>query len=205
MRLFKEFMSKIKNHEHDGENPRAIFNGYDDTYIRLSKDRTIFIVEDITKEVASQLSALLLYFDNKNNELPIKIYLDSRGGDASGLANIYDIMQLIKSPIKTICTSKCYSAAAVILAAGAKGERYAFKHSQIMIHGIQCAFPFPGHDITSSKNYYSFLKENNDNIMKILAKHTNHTLEKVKQDCVGDIWMDPKEALEYGIIDHILT
>lgn len=73
-----------------------------------------------------------------------------------------------------------------------------------MIHGIQAGFPIPGHDITTSKNYFDFLKDNNDNIMKILAHHTGHSLEKVKTDCKQDVWMDAKQALDYGLIDYII-
>lgn len=191
----------MKN-EHDIRLP--VFPGYSETYIKLSKERIVFLNEDVTKQSASELSALLLYYDNENSEEEISLYINSNGGDAAGLANIYDVMQMIKSPVKTICIGKCYSAAAVILAAGSPGERYAFKHSKIMIHGIQAGFPIPGHDMTNSKNYYEFLKDNNDNIMKILAKHTKYTLEKVKEDCMRDVWLDAKQALEYGLIDEVL-
>jgi ATP-dependent Clp protease protease subunit len=192
-----------KNHETEVFKT-PLLGGYSDTYIKLTKNRVIFVSEDITKESAAQLSALLLYYDNENREEPITIYLNSNGGDASGLANIYDVMQLIKAPVKTVCTGKCYSAGAVILAAGTKGGRYALKSSKIMIHGIQFGFPLPGQDIINSKNYYDFLKENNDNIMKILAHHTGHSLDKLKQDCQQDLWMDAKQALKYGIIDKII-
>lgn len=179
-------------------------SGYDETYIRLANNRVIFLSEDVTKESAAQLAALLLYYDNENHDEYIELYIHSSGGDASALINIYDVMQMIKAPIKTICLGKCYSAGAVILAAGTKGERYALRNSQIMIHGIQCGFPVPGHDIINSKNYYEFLEEHNDNIMKMLAQHTNQPLEKVKKDCLQDVWLDTKQALEYGIIDHIV-
>ena len=192
-----------KNHEHISMKP-AFLMGYSETYVKLTKDRVIFLSEDVTKDNAAQLSALLLYYDNEDHNSEITLYLNSNGGDASGLSNIYDVMQMISAPIKTICLGKCYSAGAVILAAGSKGSRYAFKSSKIMIHGIQFGFPLPGQDIISSKNYYDFIKENNDNIMKILAKHTGHPLEKLKEDCKQDVWMDPKQALQYGLIDHII-
>lgn len=192
-----------KNHEHLIMKPPMLM-GYSDTYVKLTKDRVIFLSEDVTKDNAAQLSALLLYFDNEDHESEITLYVNSNGGDASGLSNIYDVMQMISAPIKTVCLGKCYSAGAVILAAGSKGRRYAFKSSKVMIHGIQFGFPLPGQDIISSKNYYDFIKENNDNIMKMLAKHTGHTLEKVKEDCKQDCWMDAKQALQYGIIDHII-
>lgn len=197
---------KIKQHEDHGheiqKNP--FFGGYADSYVKLAKGRIIFLSENVTKESAAELSALLLYYDNENNELPIELYIHSNGGDAAGLANIYDVMQMIGAPVKTICIGKCYSAGAVLLAAGSKGERYAFKNSKIMIHGIQCGFPIPGHDIKNSKNYYEFLNDNNDNIIKMLAHHTGQTVNKVKKDCERDVWLNAKEAQKYGIIDHIL-
>jgi ATP-dependent Clp protease protease subunit len=194
-----------KNHEHDHEQLRApLLTGYADTYVKLAKHRILFVSEDVDDRMASELSAMLLYFDNENHEDPIEMYIHSNGGAVTGLSNIYDVMQMIQAPIKTVCIGKCYSAAAVLLAAGTKGQRYAFKNSSVMIHGIQFGFPIPGHDMTASKSYYEFIDSNNDNIMKMLAHHTGQTLEKVKADCKEDRWMTPKEALEYGLIDHII-
>ena len=194
-----------KSHSHDHEAIRQPFlMGYADTYLKLSKERVIFFSEDVTKKSAAELSAMLLYYDNEDHESEITLYLNSNGGDASGLSNIYDVMQMIQAPVKTVCLGKCYSAGAVILAAGTKGERYALKSSKIMIHGIQFGFPLPGQDIITSKNYYDYIKENNDIIMKILANHTGHPLEKLKEDCKQDLWMDAKQALQYGIIDQII-
>lgn len=198
-------MIQNKNdHDHEINDSFLMKMRYTETYVKLSKDRTIFMSENVTKDVATELSALLLYYDNENHEDPITLYLHSNGGDASGLSNIYDVMQMISAPVKTICLGKCYSAGAIILAAGTKGYRYALKSSKIMIHGMQFIFPIPGTDIIGSKNYYQFVDDNNDNIMKILAYHTGHTLEKVKEDCKQDVWMDAKQALDYGIIDGII-
>jgi len=198
-------MIQSKNdHDHEINDSFLMKMRYAETYVKLSKDRTIFMSENVTKDVAAELSALLLYYDNENHEEPITLYLHSNGGDASGLSNIYDVMQMISAPVKTICLGKCYSAGAIILAAGTKGYRYALKSSKIMIHGMQFIFPIPGTDIIGSKNYYQFVDDNNDNIMKILAYHTGHTLEKVKEDCKQDVWMDAKQALDYGIIDGII-
>ncbi len=190
--------------EHEVSHPMPFLAGYDDTYVRLANNRILFINEIITKELAAQLSAMLLYYDNISHEEPIEMYIHSDGGDVAGLNNIYDVMQMIEAPIKTVCIGKCFSAAAVILSAGTKGERYAFRNSKVMIHGIQCGFPIPGHDVKNSKNYYDFLQENNDNMMKVLAHHTGHSLEKIKEDCLRDVWMDAKRAQEYGIVDHIV-
>ena len=194
----------INKVDHGHEMPQQLLGGYDETYIRFAKERVIFMSELFTKDAAAQLSALLLYYDNQSHKDLIELYIHSNGGDAAGLSNIYDVMQMISAPIQTVCLGKCYSAGAVMLAAGTKGECYALKNSNIMIHGIQAGFPIPGHDIANSKNYYEFLEENNDNIMKMLAHHTGHSLKKVKEDCQRDVWMNAKQALEYGIIDHIL-
>lgn len=194
-------MNKL-NHDHV-ESPHPSNLSYQETYIKLAKSRSIFLAEDVTKEVASSLSALLLYYDNESHD-EITLYIHSNGGDASALASMYDVMQMIKSPVKTVCIGKAYSAGAVLLAAGSAGNRYALKNAKVMIHGIQCGFPIPGFDITNSKNYYDFLEDHNDNIMKMLAHHTSFSLQKVKDDCKRDLFLDAKQALNYNIIDHII-
>lgn len=178
---------------------------YYETYVKLTKDRAIFLTEDFSKEMSSALTALLFHYDHQNSEEDITIYIHSDGGDSAALTNIYDVMQMLKAPVSTVCLGKAYSAGAFLLAAGTKGKRCAMSHSEIMIHGIQCQFPAFGEEHpVSSKNYFEFLNDMNDNIMKILAKHTGHTLEKVKLDCAKDLYLDPKQALAYGIIDEIL-
>ena len=194
-----------KGHDHSHEPMHApLLMGYADSYVKMSKNRAIFFAEDVTKQAGAELSALMLYYDNMDHEEPIHLYIHSNGGDVAGLSNIYDVMQMIKAPVKTILLGKCYSAGAVMLAAGTKGERYALKSSKVMIHGIQFGFPIPGFDLSSNKSYFEFVKDNNDNLMKILAKHTGHTLEKVKADCAREFWMTAQQALFYGIIDTIL-
>lgn len=191
-------MKKACDHEVEELKPSK----YESSFVYLSKDRVIFLKDNVTKELASELSALLLYYDNQSSEEEISLYIHCIGGDADGLIHIYDVMQMIGAPIHTICIGEACSAAAVLLAAG--DRRSAFKNSKIMIHGLQCAFPIPGYDQVNSKNYLDFLNKNNDNVMKILAKHTGHTLEKVKEDCKRDLYLDAKKALEYGIIDQII-
>ena len=181
-----------------------IIMGYADSYVKMSKSRSIFLTEDVRKKVGAELSALMLYYDNIDHEAPINLYIHSNGGDVAGLSNIYDVMQMIRAPVKTILLGKCYSAAAVILAAGTKGERYALKSSKVMIHGIQFVFPIPGHDLTTNKNYYDFVKDNNDNLMKMLANHTGQPLAKIKDDCKRELWMNSSACVKYGLIDHIL-
>ncbi len=185
------------------ENQKKLSN-YNEVYLQHSKYRNIFICEPITKELASTLTALLLYYDHASND-QITLYINSVGGDVSALYNIYDVMRMMKSPISTICIGKAYSAAAVILAAGDEGLRFAFKNSNIMVHGIQCLFPIiTANDVKSSQNYFDFLTKTNDNVLKIVANHTKQTLAKIKDDSKRDLYMNSKEALSYGMIDGII-
>lgn len=196
-------MNKNFDHEH-APLQAPLLRGYSESYVKMSKNRAIFFSEDVSDKAAAELSAMLLYYDNANNEEPIHLYIHSNGGAVSGLNNIYDVMQMIHAPVKTILLGKCYSAGAIMLAAGTKGERYALKSSNVMIHGIQFSFPVAGEDMSNNKNYLDFIEDTNDLLMKILSKHTGQPLEKLKNDCSRELWMDAKTAQNYGIIDHII-
>lgn len=191
-----------KKHSDVVRNP--IFPGYSESYIKLSKDRKIWLTEEITKDTGSDMAAWLLYYDNLDPTDIITVYIHSPGGETAGLVHIYDVMQLIKAPIRTICMGQAASAAAVILSAGTKGERYAFKNSEIMIHGVQGIFPIPGLDIKNNKSFFEFFKNHNDDVMKMLAAHTKKPLAQVKKDCLIDHYLTAQGALKYGIIDHII-
>jgi ATP-dependent Clp protease, protease subunit len=190
------------NHDHVMQAPLVM--GYAESYVKMSKDRAIFLSEDVTDRVGAELSALMLYYDNQDPDTEINLYIHTNGGASTGLANIYDVMQMIQAPVKTILLGKCYSAGAWILAAGTKGKRFALRSSKVMIHGTQFVFPIPGFDLTTSKNYYEFVKSENEGMIKVMAHHTGQTVEKVRLDCTQDRWMDAREALAYGIIDHII-
>src|SRR5208283_4926032 len=196
-------MSKKDQHEHDAFRMQMPM-GYAESYVKLTKSRALFISENVSDQLGAELSAMLLYFDNQDHEAEIVIYIHTNGGATTGMANIYDVMQMVRAPIKTILIGKAYSAGAWILAAGNKGKRYALKSSKVMIHGSQFVFPIPGFDFTNSKNYLEFVNEENDSMLKVMAKHTGQTFEKVKADCQTERWMDAKAAKEYGIIDHII-
>lgn len=177
---------------------------YVECYSSLAKDRTIFVSEDITKEVASSLSALLFYYDNESESEDINLYINTNGGDASAIANIYDVMQVIKAPVKTICIGKAYSAGAIMLAAGSNGKRFITKNAGVMIHGIQCEFPANYEDQHNSQIYFDFLTKFNRIILEILAKHTGKTYDQVLEDCKKDKYMNAEEALAYRIVDKII-
>jgi len=178
--------------------------GYGESYVKLAKSRAIFISEGVSDRLGAELSAMMLYYDNQDPEAEISVYIHTNGGANTGMANIYDVMQMVRAPVKTILIGKAYSAGAWILAAGSKGKRFALRSSKVMIHGSQFVFPIPGFDFTNSKNYLEFVNSENDAMLKVMAKHTGQTFEKVKADCQTETWMDAKTAKEYGIIDHIL-
>ena len=176
--------------------------GYADSHVKMSKNRAIFLSEDITKSAATELAALLLYHDHMDHDTPIQLYINTVGGDVSALVNIIDIMGFVSAPIHTICIGKCYSAGAFILAAG--DERYALANSQIMVHGVQFIFPIAGEDVMSNKDYFNFLKSTNDTIMRLMAKYTKQPIEKIREDLSREMWLTSKDALKYGIIDCII-
>jgi ATP-dependent Clp protease protease subunit len=193
---------KKASHDHEFE---MVLDHYNESYLKLSKSRIIFINQPIDYDISSTLSALLFYYDHQSQTEDIIMYINSVGGNSAALSNIYDVMQMIQSPIKTICLAKCYSAAAVMLAAGAKGKRYCFKNSEVMIHGLQCSFPTI--DNTSkidSEGYLQFLNDHNNQIMKILARHTGKSFAEIREDCKKDVFLSPKEAIAYGLADHII-
>jgi len=197
----KNKLNEEKNHAHmDCSDAR-----YAESYIKLSKNRVIFLSEDITRETGAAISALLFYFDSQDHEQDITILINSNGGDASALSAIYDTMQMIQAPVKTVCMGKCYSAAAVLLATGSPGKRLAFRNSQIMIHGLQCAFPILGEsDSISTENYFNFLTKSNTTVMKMLSKHVGKSIKELETDCLRDLYLTSEQALKYGMIDKIL-
>jgi ATP-dependent Clp protease protease subunit len=178
---------------------------YSDTYVKLSPARMIFISENITKEVASSFSAMLSYYEQQSKTEDVYVYINTNGGDSAALVHMYDVMQMVKPDIHTVCIGKAYSAGAVLLAAGAKGKRSAFKHSSVMLHGIQIMFPpITEIDQSNSNNYFNFVKSHNDTIMEILSKHTGKDVKTLKSDCSRDLYLSAKDCLDYGIIDNII-
>lgn len=197
-------MNKKRGHDEHEHLQSPILVGYSESYVKMTKDRSIFLSENVSDKVGAELSAMMLYFDNQDHDTEINLYIHTNGGADTGLANIYDVMQMVHAPVKTILLGKCYSAGAWILAAGSKGKRFALRSAKVMIHGSQFLFPIPGFDFTNSKNFYEFVNDENDAMLRVMAQHTGQTFEKVKADCQTEKWMDAKEALAYGIIDHII-
>lgn len=174
-----------------------------DIYSRLIKERIIFLTEAIDAEVASTIAATLFFLDHQDSEEDISLYINSPGGAVEeGLFVIYDMMQLIKAPIKTVCIGEAMSAAALILASGTKGKRYALPNSKIMIHQVQV--DGVGGTGTDVMNQVKTIKETKKRLTELLARHCGQPYRKVYSDCEVDKYMTAEEALEYGIIDNIL-
>ncbi|MEP0813534.1 MAG: ATP-dependent Clp protease proteolytic subunit [bacterium] len=173
-----------------------------DIYSRLLKDRIVFLGSPITDAVANAIIAQLLFLEKEDPSKDIDIYINSPGGSIlDGLA-IYDTMQHIRPRISTICVGLSASLATVILAGGTTGSRFALPNSRILIHQPFGQVQGQASDIEIMMREAKFHKER---IFRILEKHTKKPYEQIVQDCERDHWMSPEEAVEYGIVDEIIT
>ncbi len=173
-----------------------------DIYSRLLKDRIVILGIPIDDNVANLIIAQLLYLESEDSEKDIYLYINSPGGYVtSGLA-IYDTMQFVKPDVSTICVGQAASAAALLLAAGAKGKRLALPHSRILIHQPSGAVSGQATDINIHAREILQLK---DRVNKLFSIHTGQPIEKISRDTERDFFMSPGEAKEYGLIDEIIT
>ena len=171
-----------------------------DIYSRLLKERIVFLGDAIEDHLANLIIAQLLFLDSEDPEKDISLYINSPGGVVnSGLA-IYDTMQYLRAPVSTICIGMAASMAAVLLAAGAKGKRYALPNSRIMIHQGSGGFRGNAPDAVIQMKEWEFLVQRNN---EILSRHTGQPLEKVIKDTDRDYFMSPEDAKDYGIIDSV--
>jgi ATP-dependent Clp protease, protease subunit len=173
-----------------------------DIYSRLLKERIIFLGTPVDDAVANLLVAQLLHLESDDPEKDISIYVNSPGGEITGLFAIYDTMQFIKPDIQTICVGQAASAAAVILAAGAPGKRYALPHARILIHQPHGGAQGQAVDIEIQAKEIVRMRELLDNL---LAHHTGQSIDKVSSDTDRDFIMSAPEAKDYGIIDEVIT
>ena len=173
-----------------------------DIYSRLLRERIIFLGDAIEDHLANLVIAQMLFLESEDPEKDISLYINSPGGVVnSGLA-IYDTMQYLRAPVSTICIGMAASMAAVLLAAGAPGKRYALPNSRIMIHQGSGGFRGNAPDAVIQMREWEYLVKRNT---EILAQHTGQPIEKVEQDTNRDKFMSPDEAREYGIIDSVYT
>ena len=174
-----------------------------DLYSRLLKDNIIFLQTPIDDQIASLLCAQLVHLESENPEKDINIYINSPGGDITALFAIYDTMQFIRNDIATICLGQAASAAAVLLAAGTKGKRLALPHSRVLLHQPYGSVGYG--QVTDLELAAKEILRMRDLLEQILAKHTGQSLEKVHTDTDRDFVLEAHEALEYGIIDAVIS
>jgi len=173
-----------------------------DIYSRLLKDRIVFIGTAINDEIANLLIAQLLFLESDDPEKDINFYINSPGGIVtSGLA-VYDTMQYIKPDIATVCLGQAASMGALLLAAGAKGKRYALPNARIMIHQPMGGYQGQASDIAIQAKEILRMK---DTLNNILVLHTGKPLAQVQEDTDRDFFRASKEASEYGIIDNVIV
>jgi ATP-dependent Clp protease, protease subunit len=173
-----------------------------DIYSRLLKERIIFLGDEVTDDMANILIAQFLFLESENPDKDINVYINSPGGSVTAGLAIYDTMQYVKPDIATICTGQASSMAALLLAAGAKGKRYALPHSRIMIHQPMGATQGQAIDIDIHAREIMRLK---DAINELFALHTGQNKKRIGSDTERDFFMGGKEALEYGIVDKVIA
>jgi ATP-dependent Clp protease protease subunit len=173
-----------------------------DVFSRLMMDRIIFLGTAINDSIANIIQAQLLFLESVDKEKDIQIYINSPGGSVYAGLGIYDTMQFIGPDVSTICTGIAASMAAVLLCAGKEGKRSGLTHSRVMIHQPLGGAQGQASDIEITTREILSLKEE---LYKIISKHTGQDYEKVYADSDRDYWMKAKKALEYGMIDEILT
>ncbi len=173
-----------------------------DIYSRLLKERIIFLGDAIEDHLANLVIAQLLFLDSEDPEKDISLYINSPGGIVNAGLAIYDTMQYLKAPVSTICIGMAASMAAVLLAAGAKGKRYALPNSRVMIHQGSGGFRGNAPDAMIQMKEWEFLVQRNN---EILSHHTGQPLEKVIKDTDRDYFMSPEDAKDYGIIDSVYS
>ncbi|MCP3998869.1 MAG: ATP-dependent Clp protease proteolytic subunit [bacterium] len=174
-----------------------------DIYSRLLKDRIVFLGTPIDDGVANVIMAQLLHLEGEDPDKDISIYINSPGGSTYALMAIYDTMQFIKADVATYCMGLAASAAAVLLAGGAKGKRYALPHSRVMLH--QPHISGLAGQATDIEIHAREILKTREEINEILVMHTKHDIERVSDDTERDYWMSAIESKEYGVIDEVLS
>jgi ATP-dependent Clp protease, protease subunit len=177
-----------------GEREWSIFS-------RLLKDRIIFIGTPIDDVVANVVIAQLLFLESEDPDRDISIYINSPGGAIMAGLAIYDTMQYVRCPITTLCVGQAFSMAAVLLAAGNRGKRYALPHARILLHQPLGGFSGQASDVDIQAREIVRVK---NQLNAIIAAHTSKDLEDVSRDTDRDFYLGPEEAREYGLVDHVV-
>jgi ATP-dependent Clp protease protease subunit len=172
-----------------------------DIYSRLLKERIIFLAGPITDSLANGIIAQLLLLAAQDPKKDIQLYINSPGGSVTAGLAIYDTMQYIKPDVSTVCVGMAGSMAAVLLAAGTKGKRYALPNAEMMLHQVAGGATGPAVEIEIAAKQILKIK---DRLNKILAKHTGQPLEKIEKDTDRDFYLSAEDAKKYGLIDEVI-
>jgi len=173
-----------------------------DIYSRLLRDRIIFIGTPIDDNIANIVVAQLLFLEHEDPERDIQLYIQSPGGHITAGLAIYDTMQFVRPDVSTICIGVAASMATVLLSAGAKGKRFALPNATIHLHPALGGFSGSGPDVEIQARELLRLQ---GKIRRIVAEHSGQTLERIVQDFDRDRFMEPEEAVAYGLIDEVIT
>ena len=173
-----------------------------DIFSRLLKDRIVFLGGPVTDDLANLVTAQLLFLESEDPEREINMNINSPGGSVTAGLAIYDTMQFVKPPVSTLCVGQAASMGSLLLAAGAKGRRYALPHSRILIHQVSGGFEGQASDIEIHAREALRLREI---LNDILAHHTGQNAKKIEKDTDRDNFMSAAQAVEYGLIDEVIS
>ena len=182
--------------EQSGRGERAY-----DIYSRLLKERVVFLVGPVTEMTANLIVAQLLFLESENPEKDISFYINSPGGSVSAGLAVYDTMQFIKPDVSTLCIGQAASMGAFLLAAGAKGKRFALQNSRVMIHQPMGGFQGQASDIEIHAREILYLRSRLNDLM---AKHTGQQVAKLERDTDRDNFLSAEESVKYGLVDKVL-
>ena len=172
-----------------------------DIYSRLLKERIVFLVGPINDNVATLITAQLLFLESENPKKEIFFYINSPGGLVNAGLGVYDTMQYIKSPVSTLCIGQASSMGSFLLSAGENGKRFSLPNSRIMVHQPSAGFQGQATDIEIHANEIMSLKKR---LNEIYSKHTGRSVEEIKNALERDKFMTPQEAKEFGLIDKVV-
>ena len=182
--------------EQSGRGERAY-----DIYSRLLKERVVFLVGPVTEMTANLIVAQLLFLESENPEKDISFYINSPGGSVSAGFAVYDTMQFIKPDVSTLCIGQAASMGAFLLAAGAKGKRFALPNSRVMIHQPMGGFQGQASDIEIHAREILYLR---DRLNDLMAKHTGQKADTIERDTDRDNFLSAEESVKYGLVDKVL-
>ena len=173
-----------------------------DIYSRLLKERVVFMVGQVEDHMANLIVAQLLFLESENPDKDIHLYINSPWCVVTAGMSIYDTMQFIKPDVSTMCVGQAASMGAVLLTAGAKGKRFCLPHSRMMVHQPLGGFQGQASDI---EIHAKEIMQTRERLNEVLAQHTGQDLEKIRQDTDRDFFMSANEAVEYGLVDEVLS